>query len=183
MLTAERNRLGQAFRRGGKPDKDSLQAHVAYLERELRLSDTELARAIRESPAWREQADLLRSVPGSRARRLAHAPRAAAGTRPAHAQADREARRARPAPRDSGTLRGKRLIFGGRASVRAVLYVGALVATKRNPAIRAHYQRLLAAGKPQKLALPACMRKLLTILNAMVKAGTDWNEALSVAHA
>ena len=88
-----------------------------------------------------------------------------------------------PLARDSGKLRGKRLIFGGRAQRRAVLYMGALVATRRNAVIRAHYQHLLAAGKPKRLALTACMRKLLTILNAMVKAGTRWDEALAVSHA
>jgi transposase len=76
--------------------------------------------------------------------------------------------------RDSGTLRGKRLIFGGRAPLRAVLYMGALVATKRNAVIRAHYLHLLAAGKPKKLALTACMRKLLTILNAMTAHDRPW---------
>jgi transposase len=80
-------------------------------------------------------------------------------------------------------VKGTRLIFGGRASLRAVLYMGALVATKRNTVIRAHYLHLLAAGKPKKLALTACMRKLLTILNAMVKSGTRWNESLAAAHA
>lgn len=77
-----------------------------------------------------------------------------------------------PISRESGTLRGHRFVQGGRAPVRAVLYMGALVGTRRNPVLKAFYQRLLAAGKPKKLALMACMRKLLTILNAMVKQGT-----------
>jgi transposase len=80
-----------------------------------------------------------------------------------------------PLSRDPGTLRGRRFVQGGRASVRAVLYMAALVATKRNAVIRAFYQRLLAAGKPKKLALVACMRKLLTILNTMVRAGQRWS--------
>jgi transposase len=79
-----------------------------------------------------------------------------------------------PLARDSGTLKGKRLVWGGRAPVRAVLYMAALVATQRNPIIRDFYQRLLAAGKPKKLALTACMRKLLTILNAMMRTQTTW---------
>jgi len=79
-----------------------------------------------------------------------------------------------PLSRDSGTLRGRRLIHGGRASVRGVLYMGALVASRRNPVIAAFYQRLLAVGKPKQLALVACMRKLLTILNAMVRSGSPW---------
>jgi len=79
-----------------------------------------------------------------------------------------------PLSRDSGTLRGRRFVQGGRASVRGVLYMGALVATKRNPIIRAFYHRLVAAGKPKKRALVACMRKLLTILNTMVRTRTPW---------
>ena len=79
-----------------------------------------------------------------------------------------------PFNRDSGTLRGKRSVWGGRARVRSTLYMGALVATRHNPIIRDFYQRLVAAGKPKKLALIACMRKLLLILNAMVKSGQPW---------
>jgi len=183
MLTAERNRLGQPVGRAGKPVKDSLTAHIAYLERELRVSDTALGRAIRESPAWREQDDLLQSVPGVgrvvSLTLLAQLPELGRLSRKQIAKLAGLA----PMARDSGTLRGKRLIFGGRAALRAVLYMGALVATKRNPVIRAHYQHLLAAGKPKKLALTACMRKLLTILNAMAKSGTRWNEALALAKA
>jgi transposase len=81
-----------------------------------------------------------------------------------------------PLARDSGTLRGKRVVWGGRAPVRAVLSTGALVATRRNPALRAFYRRLLDAGKPKKVALIACMRKLLTILNAMMRTSTMWRE-------
>ena len=77
--------------------------------------------------------------------------------------------------RDSGNMRGRRSVSGGRARVRAVLYMGALVAARHNPVIRSFYQRLLASGKPKKLALTACMRKLLTILNSMVKTGQHWN--------
>ena len=79
-----------------------------------------------------------------------------------------------PLARDSGTLRGKRIVLGGRAPVRAVLYMGTLVATRRNPVIRAFYGRLVTAGKPKKVALIACMRKLLTILNAMMRTNTKW---------
>jgi transposase len=78
--------------------------------------------------------------------------------------------------RDSGTLRGKRLVWGGRAPVRAALYMGALVATSRNAVIRVFYRRLIAAGKPKKVALTACMRKLLTILNAMMRTNTTWRQ-------
>ena len=79
-----------------------------------------------------------------------------------------------PFNRDSGTLRGKRTVWGGRSRVRAVLYMGALVGSRHNPVIRDFYQKLLAAGKPKKVALVACMRKLLTILNAMVKNSSPW---------
>ena len=80
-----------------------------------------------------------------------------------------------PINRDSGIMRGKRTVWGGRARVRAALYMGALVATRYNPVIRVFYQRLLAAGKVKKVALVACMRKLLTILNSMVKSGRHWD--------
>jgi transposase len=183
MLAAERNRLGQVFGRETKLVKKSLKAHIAYLERELRVTDTELGDRIRESPAWRDQEDLLRSVPGvgrvMAVTLLAELPELGRLTRKEIAKLVGVA----PLNRDSGTLRGRRLIMGGRASVRAVLYMAALVATRRNAVIRAFYQRLLAAGKPKKLALTACMRKLLTILNAMAKTKTRWRapEALPTA--
>jgi transposase len=88
-----------------------------------------------------------------------------------------------PLGRDSGTLRGKRLVWGGRAPVRAALYMGALVASRRNPVIRAFYRRLVAAGKPKKLARTACMRKLLTILNAMMRTDTTWPKTRQSAYA
>jgi Transposase IS116/IS110/IS902 family len=99
--------------------------------------------------------------------------RGARGRRPA---AGRRESRVAPLARDSGTLRGKRLVRGGRAPVRAALDMGALVATRRNPVIRAFYRRLVAAGKPKKLALTASMRKLLTILNAMMRTNTTWRQ-------
>ena len=86
-----------------------------------------------------------------------------------------------PYNRDSGTLRGKRAVWGGHSRVRAVLYMGALVASRHNPAIRDFYQRLLAAGKPKKLALTACMRKLLTVLNSMAKTGRAWNPTVATS--
>jgi transposase len=84
-----------------------------------------------------------------------------------------------PLSRDSGTMRGRRFIQGGRTTVRAVLYMATLVATKRNAIIRAFYQRLLAAGKPKKLALVACMRKLLTMLNTIARTGVRWNDDIA----
>ncbi|MBA2302968.1 MAG: IS110 family transposase, partial [Acidobacteria bacterium] len=85
-----------------------------------------------------------------------------------------------PLARDSGTRRGKRTVWGGRAPVRAVLYMGTLVATRRNPVIRAFYGRLVTAGKPKNVALIACMRKLLTILNAMMRTNTTWLQSAEV---
>ena len=175
MLQAERNRLGQVFGRGKQPVKQSLKSHIAFLERELRTADTELSALIRQSPAWRERDDLLQSVPGVgrvlSVTLLAELPELGRLSRRAIAKLVGVA----PLSRDSGTLRGRRFVQGGRASVRAVLYMAALVATKRNPVIAAFYERLLAAGKPKKLALVACMRKLLTILNTMVRTGERWS--------
>jgi transposase len=174
MLGAERNRLGQVFGKGKRPVKKSLTAHIAYLERELKGTDHDLGDLVRSSPAWRERDDLLRSVPGvgpvlSRTL-LADLPELGRLSRREIAKLVGVA----PLSRDSGTVRGRRFVQGGRASVRAVLYMGALVATKRNAIIGAFYRRLVAAGKPKKLALVACMRKLLTILNTMVRTGQPW---------
>ena len=175
MLQAERNRLGQVFGRGKTPIKKSLKAHIAYLERELRMTDTDLGEMVRHSPAWRERDDLLQSVPGVgpvlSLTLLADLPELGRLSRREIAKLVGVA----PLSRDSGTLRGRRFVQGGRASVRAVLYMAALVATKRNAVIRLFYARLLAAGKPKKLALVACMRKLLTILNTMVRTGERWS--------
>lgn len=175
MLQAERNRLGQVFGRGKRPVKKSLKAHIAFLERELRIADTDLSEMIRRSPAWRERDDLLQSVPGIgrvvSLTLLADLPELGRLSRREIAKLVGVA----PLSRDSGTFRGRRFVQGGRATVRAMLYMGALVATKRNAVIRAFYQRLVAAGKPKKLALVACMRKLLTILNIMVKTGQPWS--------
>lgn len=175
MLQAERNRLGQVFGRGKRPVKKSLKSHIIYLERELRITDTDLATLVRQSPAWRERDDLLQSVPGVERVLslilLADLPELGRLSRRQIAKLVGVA----PLSRDSGTLRGHRFVQGGRASVRAVLYMGALVATRRNRLVRAFYLRLLAAGKAKKLALVACMRKLLTMLNTMVRTNTRWS--------
>jgi len=175
MLQAERNRLGQVFGRGKRQVKKSLKSHITYLERELRIADTDLGDMVRESPAWRERDDLLQSVPGVGRvlsfTLLADLPELGRLSRRAIAKLVGVA----PLSYDSGTLRGHRFVQGGRASVRAVLYMGALVATRRNSVIRAFYQRLLSAGKAKKLALVACMRKLLTMLNTMVRTNQRWS--------
>jgi transposase len=156
------------------PVKKSLKGHIAYLERELKMTDSDLGEMIRRSPAWRERDNFLQSVPGVGRvlsfTLLANLPELGQLSRRQIAKLVGVA----PLRRDSGTLRGRRFVQGGRAPVRAVLYMGALVAIKRNIVIRAFYQRLLAAGKPKKLALVACMRKLLTILNNMIRTGQPW---------
>ncbi len=170
MLTAERNRLGTAL----PPVRRSLHKHIQWLERQLRDVDHDLDQAVQVSPAWRAKEDLLRSVPGigrvvSRTL-VAHLPELGHLSRQQIAKLVGVA----PLARDSGTLRGRRLVWGGRAPVRAALYMSALVAARRNPVIRAFSTRLVAAGKPKKLALTACMRKLLTIVNAMLRTQTRW---------
>ena len=180
MLVAERNRLGTATA-GVRPH---IAAHIAWLEQQLAALDQQLRQTLRQSPVWRAKDDLLRSVPGVGApvslTLLAYLPELGTLDRRQIAALVGVA----PFNRDSGTLRGKRTVWGGRARVRATLYMGALVATRYNPAIRAFYQRLLAAGKPKKLALTACMRKLLVILNAMLKHGAPWADRtpLSTTH-
>ncbi|MEQ1692255.1 MAG: IS110 family transposase [Gemmatimonas sp.] len=185
MLQAERNRVGQVFGSGKKLVRKSLKSHIAYLERQLRMTDIDLGTLVKESPLWRERDELLRSVPGAgpvlSRTLLADLPELGRLSRREIAKLVGVA----PLSRDSGTMRGRRFVQGGRATVRGVLYM-ALVATKRNIVIRDVYARLLAVGKPKKLALVACMRKLLTILNTMVRTDTTWNanrhlEALNAA--
>jgi transposase len=170
MLTAEKNRLSSAH----TPVRKSLRTHIAWLERELSHTDRDLAHAIRESPVWREKDDLLQSVPGigpvGTSTLLANLPELGTLTGKQIAALVGVA----PLNRDSGTWRGKRTVWGGRAQVRAILYMSALTATRFNPVIRVFYQRLCAAGKAKKVALTACMRKLLIILNAMMKHRTRW---------
>ncbi|MGH7229405.1 MAG: transposase, partial [Nitrospiraceae bacterium] len=156
------------------PIRKSLRTHIAWLERELAHTDRDLAQTIRQSPVWREKEDLLRSVPGVGpvliTTLLANLPELGTLTHKQIAALVGVA----PLNRDSGTLRGKRTVWGGRAQVRAVLYMNAIVAARFNPVIHAFYARLCAVGKPKKVALTACMRKLLTILNAMLKHRTPW---------
>jgi transposase len=170
MLTAEKNRL----QRAGTQLQPQIQEHIAWLEQSLAKLDDDLGRTLRESPLWREKEDLLRSVPGVgpvvSLTLLAELPELGTLDRRQIAALVGVA----PLNRDSGTLRGRRTVWGGRARVRATLYMAALVASRWNPVIMAFYQRLLSAGKAKKVALTACMRKLLTILNAMLKNHTRW---------
>ena len=172
MVTAETNRLRACriakVRRG-------IEQHVAWLRKQIDDVDDELDGAIRGSAVWREKDDLLRSVPGvgpvvSRTL-LAELPELGRLNRKQIAALVGVA----PMNRDSGTRRGHRHIWGGRAAVRGVLYMAALVAVRHNPRFKAFYQGLLRRGKLKKVALVACMRKLLTTLNAMVRAGTPWS--------
>ena len=175
MLTAEKNRLGSPCQAVHK----SLRTHITWLERELAQTDRDLAQAIRESPVWREKEALLRSTPGVgpvlTTTLLATLPELGTLTGKQIAALVGVA----PLNRDSGTLRGKRTVWGGRAQVRAVLSMGALVAARFNPVIRTFYQRLCATGKAKKVVLTACMRKLLTMLNAMLKNRTPWRTPIA----
>jgi transposase len=170
MLTAEKNRLGFA----PKPLHRGILAHIRWLERQLDDVTKELAALIEASPVWRAKDDLLQSVPGVGPivsyTLLGELPEL--GTL-SHKQIAALAGVA-PLARDSGTLRGKRMIWGGRASVRTALFMAALCGRRWNPALKVFYDRLIAAGKPKKVAIIACARKLLTILNAMVRSNTPW---------
>ena len=176
MLVAEKNRRALIH-----PDfLDDLKAHLAFLEQHLDELDQQLRRLLQDSPCWREQDELLQSVPGvgavTAATLLAELPELGQLNRKKIAALVGVA----PFHRDSGVYRGKRTIWGGRGSVRAILYMAALSAKRFNPVIKQFYERLTLAGKPAKVALTACMRKLLTILNAMMQSRTSWQPGLAV---
>jgi transposase len=171
MLVSERQRLEKATMTKVRRD---LRQHIRWLERRVDDVDEDIDGAIKRSPVWRVKDDLLQSVPGigpTVARTLL-------AELPELGQLDRRAIAAlvgvAPFNRDSGRTRGRRYIRGGRASLRASLYMGALVAARHNPVLRTYYQRLRDAGKPSKVALVAVMRKLLTIVNAMMKHQLKW---------
>jgi transposase len=170
MLTAENNRLQMAPETVAR----RIRAHVKWLRKELDSTDKDLDEAVEASTTWQENEALLRSVPGVGpvlARTLL-------AELPELGKLDHRRLSAlvgvAPFNRDSGTFRGKREVWGGRAPVRATLYMGALVATRHNPVLKEFYGRLLAAGKPKKVALVACMRKLLSILNAVLRDRSCW---------
>jgi transposase len=171
MLTAEKNRLG--FARG--PVKRDISQHIRWLEKRLTDVDGDLQDAVAASPLYQAKSDLLRSVPGvgpvTALTLLATLPELGHLSRHQIAALVGVA----PMNRDSGTMRGKRMVWGGRAPVRAVLYMAALVGLKHNAVLRVFYERLRAAGKPFKVAATACMRKLLTILNAMLHQNRRWD--------
>lgn len=170
MLVAERNRLGSSL----PAVHSQIQEHIVWLEQQLQDLDSDLGHKIESSPVWRAKERLLRSVPGigpvvSRTILAALPELGTVQNRQVTALAGLA-----PFARDSGTLKGKRTIWGGRFIVRTALYQAALVGVRWNPTLKTFYERLRKAGKPAKVALLACARKLLTILNAMARHQTMW---------
>ena len=174
MLVAEKNRLGFALPAVQK----GIRKHIRWLERQLNEVDSDLDTLIRKSPVWKAKNDLLRDVPGvgpNLARTLiAELPELGRLSNKEIAALVGVA----PLARDSGVFRGKRMVWGGRAPVRSALYLSIWSASKWNPVIRVFYRRLRDRGKPPKVAQVACMRKLLTILNAMVRDGRRWDPSI-----
>jgi transposase len=175
MITAEKNRLSRAH----PSVRAHVEAHIAWLEDQQKQIEREVESVVRDSPLWCERDGILRSVTGV-GQVLSNTMAAwlpeigDLGGKQISALVG-----VAPMNRDSGRMRGKRAICGGRAEVRTVLYMATIVAITHNPKISAFHARLVAAGKPQKVAITACARKLLTILNAMVRDNTRWNEQLS----
>jgi transposase len=171
MITAEKNRQSLA----PKGIRREIQTHIDWLKKRLARIDDDLNRSIKASPIWKAKDDILQSAPGigptTSTTMLAALPELGSLNRRAIAALVGVA----PMNRDSGQWRGRRSIQGGRRWVRTALFMCTLVATQHNPVIRHLYRRLLAAGKPKMVAITACMRKLLTILNAMIKTNSCWN--------
>jgi transposase len=172
MLTAEKNRRRPT---SSKRVCKGIQEHIQWMEKRLKEIDTAIRRTVRDLPEWREKDKIIQSIPGAgpvlSVTMLALLPELGALNRRQIAALVGVA----PFNRDSGKMRGRRSIWGGRASIRSVLYMVALAATRCNPLIKAFYNRLIQAGKKHKVATTACMRKILTILNTMVRNGTLWN--------
>lgn len=170
MLTAEQNRLAMA----APVTRKQIKAHIGWLRRQVSQVDANIDGVVRRSPLFRAKDDLLQSIPGvgdvTSRTLIALVPELGTLDKKQIAALVGVA----PLNQDSGTLRGRRRIRGGRARVRSALYMAALVGTRRNPTLKAFYGRLRGAGKPPKVALVACMHKLLTILNAMVRDGRHW---------
>jgi transposase len=175
MLTAEKNRHQTA----SPVIQAHIVSHITWLQTEIEALEQQISQAIAANPEWAETAQRVDSVPGigfiTAATLVADLPELGQLNRQKIAALVGVA----PFNHDSGKQRGKRRIFGGRSSVRSVLYMATLSAIRHNPVIKAFYQRLGAKGKLKKVALTACMRKLLVILNTMVKTGQDWNPAIS----
>jgi transposase len=177
MISAEKNRLSAAP--PSKRVRTAIGKTIKWFEKQLEDIDSDIDSAVKGSSAWREKDDLLQSVPGV-GKVLS---RTLLSLVPELGTLDNKQLAAlvgvAPLNRDSGTQRGRRSVWGGRAHVRAVLYMGALVAARFNPTIRAFHARLRASGKLPKVALVACMRKLLTILNAIVRDRTPWTRKIA----
>jgi transposase len=177
MLVMERNRLRTAHVRVRRDLRDSIRS----LERRLARTDDDIGRTLRDCGVWREKVELLETVPGIAQRTAV----ALLASLPELGQLNRREISAlagvAPFNRDSGGWHGQRHIYGGRAPARRALYMAALVGARHNPVLRPFYQRLRNAGKPAKVALIACMRKLLTILNSMLKQRRGWRHTDAVA--
>ena len=171
MITAEKNRM----RRTTPSVRHRIELNVRWLKEQLKELDRDQGDFLRSSPLWQEEAKLLQGVPGIgpvvTATLIARLPELGSLNSKEVASLVGVA----PFNRDSGTLRGKRTVWGGRGPLRTALYMATLVAVRHNPVLRAFYQRLCAAGKPKKVALTACLRKLLVILNSMIKHNRPWH--------
>ena len=179
MLTAENNRLQQST----SALKPGIRKHIDWLKAELKDIDRDLEQTIKQSPAWRAKDSLFQSVPGV-GRVLSHR-LIAEMPELGHLTPKKINALVGVAPfvRDSGRFKGRRAIFGGRIDVRCSLYMSALVAIRVNPILKNYYDRLRSRGKPFKVAIVACMRKLLGILNAIARTNTPWNQESASAHA
>jgi transposase len=177
MLVMEKNRMHTAH----KEIKRGLKQNIEFLEQQLRHTDQDLGSALRECGVWREKVELLESVPGiarlTALKLLASLPELGTLSRREISALAGVA----PFNRDSGGWSGKRSVYGGRAAARGALYMAALVGTRFNPTLKVFYQRLRAAGKPAKVALVACMRKLLIIINTMIRHRQCWSPKLMEA--
>lgn len=176
MLTMEKNR----FRNAPEAAVASLEKNIEWLESQVREMDGQLKDSLKKNGVWREQDELVRSVPGvgriSSITLLACLPELGKLNRKQIASLVGVA----PFNRDSGRRTGKRSVFGGRSDVRSVLYMAAVAAIRFNPVIKAFHDRLIEAGKAPKVAITACMRKLLTILNVMVKTKAHWEAGVCI---
>jgi transposase len=177
MRVQESNRL--ALMQGAM--RKQIKSHIAWLDKAIGAVNTDLTARLRSSPVWREKDELLRSLKGigpiTSSTLMLNLPELGVLDRRAIAALVGVA----PFNRDSGTLRGRRAIWGGRAQVRHMLYMAATTAVRSNPVIKDFYTRLTARGKPHKVAMVACMRKMLTILNAMARSNTPWTSAFQTS--
>lgn len=174
MLQAEKSRLLQATGKRHHRLRKEIKSHIADLEKRLRMTDSDIDDTLKKSPIWKEEDELLQSAPGigKQTSRMMLGLLPELGTISASEIANLAG--LAPINRDSGKMRGKRRTGGGRQRVRRVFFMATMAATRCNPVIRAYYQRLCTSGKPKMVAMVACMRKFLVILNAMVKTKTRW---------